>query len=121
VISDGYQLERLPKHSVQVLLGYRTTLANNMDFFANFDLFYQSKRFVDSTEQRYFDGYWDSDARIGVETEKWSALAYVSNVFEDDTVRGGTGTGDFHPFGSAAFALNAAPKRQYGVRLDYNF
>jgi len=119
--SSGFQLERLAKHSFQAQFGVRQPITDTIDVLFNFDAFYQSKRFIGSTEQNFIPGYWDSDLRIGFETKQWSAIGYVSNVFDNQTVRGGFAFGDFHPFGNAGFALQAAPRRQFGVRLGYNF
>ena len=119
VISDGFSIERSPKHSLLASVSYTMPITDELDAFLNVDAQYQDKRYIDTTELHYFGSYWNMDARIGVETEAWSVFAYGKNILDDDTPRGGTGTGDFHPFGSAAFALNAAPKSQYGVRASY--
>ncbi len=119
IIADGNSIERSPKHSLRGTIGYTVPITSDMDAFAEVDAQYQAKRYIDVNELHWFGSYWNVDTRIGVETEEWSIFAYGRNILDDDTPRGGTGTGDFHPFGSAAFALNAAPKSQYGVRASY--
>jgi outer membrane receptor protein involved in Fe transport len=121
ITADGFQLERLSKHSLRGQVGYRTPVSETVDLFTNFDVFYQSRRYLNTTELEFVPAYWDSSLQIGVETDRWSALAYATNLFDNLTPRGATSFGDFHPFGAAGFVLNAAPRRQVGARVSYKF
>ena len=118
---SGNQIERQPNHAMSASGTYSVPVTDSFNAFATVDVQYQSKRFINTSERFFFGAYWNVDARLGVEAEKWSIFAYGENIFEDDTVRGGTGMGDFTAFGNAAFALNAPPKDQYGVRLSYSW
>jgi len=92
---------------------------------------YQDERWADQDNFVKWDDYWLADARLGFEAESWSILAYVDNVFDDDTIKSGGSGPDFgraitdmgfsgglvrsHFFGPLPMPRN------FGVRLNYNF
>ena len=121
VSSKGNQIERQPNHALSASGTYSVPVTEAFNVFGTVDIQYQSKRFIGAAERFSFGSYWNVDARLGLESENWSLFAYGENIFEDDTIRGGTGMGDFAAFGNAAFALNAPPKDQYGVRISYSW
>ncbi len=125
---SGNQLEGAPKHSLTGGVQYRATLSGDIDWLAEADIKYQSKRFIDYYNQLYLNSYWNIDVRAGVTTSRWNVVAYVNNVFDDDTLK--TGANDFPDFNRSligSFSLgyvaqfNAPDKRQVGVRAGYRF
>lgn len=119
ISSNGNRIERAPKHSLNMSAGYTTPISNDLNLFGVVDAQYQSNRGNDTAEAHFYPSYWNVDARLGVENDIWSIYAYGTNIFGDDTVRGGTGFGDFTAFGNIGYALNAPPKTQVGVRASY--
>lgn len=119
--STGSRIERAPKHALNLSAGYRTPITNELELFGVIDAQYQSNRGNDTAEAHFYPSYWNVDARLGVENEIWSVYAYGTNILGDDTVRGGTGFGDFTAFGNIGYALNAPPKTQLGVRASYSW
>jgi outer membrane receptor protein involved in Fe transport len=102
-----------------------------LDWFAGTNVSWQDERFLDEENVTAADAYWMVDARLGLEGDRWSALVYLDNVFDDDTIlTGGPGpdfgqqiveTGFLAGFGvSNIFGVLPDP-RTFGVRLSYTF
>jgi len=90
-----------------------------MDMVVDLSAQYQSKRNQDSNAFHYFGSYVNVDGRIGVDTETWSAFLYGENIFNDDTVRSGQGSGDFSALGNLAIITFEPDKAQFGLRFGY--
>ncbi|MEQ8510128.1 MAG: TonB-dependent receptor [Rhodospirillaceae bacterium] len=118
---SGKRIERSPKHALNLSAGYTVPISDDLDLFGVIDAQYQGRRGNDTAEASFYPSYWNVDARFGVENDVWSLFAYGTNILGDDTVRGGTGFGDFTAFGNIGFALNAPPKTQLGVRASYSW
>ena len=116
---SGEALERTPKHSLTVAASYSTPITNSMDMVVDLSAQYQSKRNQDSNAFHYFGSYVNVDGRIGVDTETWSAFLYGENIFNDDTVRSGQGSGDFSALGNLAIITFEPDKAQFGLRFGY--
>lgn len=116
---NGKDLEAAPKHSLTLGGGYRIPITSEIDVFGDVDVQVQSKRFLSQANRLYWGSFWNVDARVGFETDDWSVYGYGQNIFNEDTPRGGTGTGDFTAFGNLAVAIAAPPKSQFGVRASY--
>lgn len=119
--SSGSRIERAPMHALNLSAGYTAPISDDLDLFGVIDAQYQSNRGNDTAEAHFYPSYWNVDARFGVESDVWSVYAYGTNILGDDTVRGGTGFGDFTAFGNIGYALNAPPKTQLGVRASYSW
>jgi hypothetical protein len=65
--------------------------------------------------------YINVDGRIGLQSDDTSIFAYGENIFNDDTVRSGQGSGDFAALGNLAIITFEPPKAQFGVRVGYAF
>ncbi len=120
----GGPLERTPKHSMTFASYYVRALPwEGFDFVFDVAAQYQSKRFQDTNTYHFFDSYWNVDARAGVQGENFSVFVYGENVFDNDTVKSGQGTGDFFApqSGSLAIATFAPDPAHYGVRVSLNY
>ena len=118
---SGEPLERTPKHALTVAASYRTPVSNSMDLVVDLSAQYQSKRNQDSNAFHYFGSYVNVDGRIGVDTDQWSVFLYGENIFGDDTVKSGQGSGDFSALGNLAIITFEPDKPQGGVRFNYRF
>ena len=137
---SGNALEGAPKHSLQLGPRYRRQLQGDTSWFIEGDAHYQSKRYVDFYNQLYFDSYWNTDIRFGIDSPTWSVTAYINNLLDDRTVK--TGINDFVDFNRSlistppagvppaitalsnqqfVFQGNFPDKRQFGVRASYKF
>jgi len=67
------------------------------------DIQWTDDRFTDIENAAFVKAYWNTDFRIGLQGQNWEVLAYVNNLFDDDTVRftgGGPGLGCCFVLGS---------------------
>ncbi len=108
----GNQLEDAPEGSFASSIRYDRQLTGELSAFFETDLQWTDDRFTDIDNAAYTKAFWNTDIRFGVQAENWEILAYINNVFEDDTVRftgGGPGLGCCFVLGSGIDLLEAAP------------
>ncbi|MBT9470523.1 MAG: TonB-dependent receptor [Pseudomonadota bacterium] len=126
----GNELEKAPRHAAVATLSYKapSALGDGIDWLAEVDGIYQSKRFIDAANTRYMDGYATADIRVGLSAERWDFTFYVDNVFDDDTVKSAevkTGDVDRVVLGintSTSVVLATLPDpRTFGVRLNFKY
>jgi outer membrane receptor protein involved in Fe transport len=127
----GNKLERAPEHSVVALARYTRPLAEGgKKFFIEGDVQSQTERYVDIWNQNKLDDYVIADLRFGITSDRWDALLYIDNVFEDSTVLSGNANpGDvaqsildptnFAPADTIGVSL--PDPRIIGVRFNYRF
>ena len=128
----GNKLERTPENAVVFQATYTRQLASqNFDWFIDVNANWEDERYLDENQFAKFDDYWRVDARLGLSGEQWEAIAYVDNVFDDDTIlTGGSGpdfgrqvseTGLLAGFGASHFFGVLPEPRTVGVRASYRF
>ena len=128
----GNKLERTPENALVLQANYTRQFGSlNFDWFVEANANYEDERFLDENEFVKFDDYWRVDARAGLTGENWEAIAYVNNLFDDDTViTGGSGpdfgrqvteTGFLAGFGAGHFFGVLPEPRTVGVRASYRF
>ncbi|MDJ0928078.1 MAG: TonB-dependent receptor [Gammaproteobacteria bacterium] len=136
---SGNELESSPPGAFAGSLRYGRQLTGELDFYVETDVQWTDKRFTDITNQSFTKAFWNTDLRIGLQSANWEILAYVNNLFDDDTVRfagGGPGLGCCFVLGSeidTATTTNVVadlplyksaflpPPRVIGVRASYRF
>jgi outer membrane receptor protein involved in Fe transport len=113
---SGNDLENAPEGSFVGQLRYARELPSDLSFYIETDVQWTDKRYSDITNNFYTDEFWNADFRVGLQAETWEVLAYVDNVFDDDTVRssgGGPGLGCCFVLGSSLdFTPGLAPEDQ---------
>lgn len=126
------RLERTPRNAITTSFNYtKPFLDTPYEWFVELASTYQDKRYLEADNSLFFDSYYNFDTRIGLIGERFDILAYVDNIFEDDTIKtGGTGPdfgnqvvelGFVAGLGvSHVFATLPAP-RVFGVRANYRF
>jgi iron complex outermembrane receptor protein len=129
---SGNSLERTPDNSFVGILNLQRPFLNQpFDWLTEFNATYQDERFVDADNFVKFDDFWLIDFRVGLASEKWSLVAYLDNVLDDNTLKSGGSGPDFakqnQELGFTAglgvqqyFGLLPEP-RTFGVRLLMNF
>ena len=130
---EGNTLEGAPTHSLQLNATYRRPINASLSWFGEIGLQATSKRFIDDTNVSWLPGYVTSDFQLGFETDRWSVIGYVTNVFDDDTPKSAFFNIDL---AGTAFRLAPAPatlilpqllqptlpdQRQFGIRAKYAF
>ena len=129
---SGNKLERTPEHATVLTFNFTRQLpGGDMDWFLDANATWEDERFVDENNTAKFEDYWLVDARLGLTGERWEAIAYVENVFDDDTIRtGGTGpdfgqqvteTGFLAGFGTTNFFGTLPDPRTVGLRATVRF
>jgi len=128
----GNALERQPENALVTQLNYTRSLGNtSMEWFVEGNSSYQDKRWIDAENSTYFDSYWLTDIRFGLLADKWDALIYINNVFDDDTIKTGGSGPDFANqvqelgflagFGVNHYFATAPDPRVFGIRASYRF
>ena len=128
----GNGLERSPENALVTQINYTRGLGSTgMEWFIEGNSQFQDERFVDAENSLKFDSYWMTDLRLGLLADKWDALIYVDNVFDDDTIKTGGSGPDFGPqvrelgflagFGVNHYFATAPEPRVIGVRASYRF
>jgi iron complex outermembrane receptor protein len=123
----GNAVEKAPKNAVVLGANYTRPLGGtNLEWFVEGNALYQSKRNVDSEAATYFKAYKTVDMRLGLESDNWSALLFVDNVLDDDTIKTGTEIPDVsQPLDGVRpnfISIGYLPeKRVAGLRVNYNF
>ena len=119
VDQTGREMERVPQHNLNLSASYSRPISNAMNLQLDLLMQYQSERGLAAGRRHVFDSWVNVDARIGVQTDRWSLFAYVDNVTGDDTVRTAQSSGDFFALGNLATVIFAPDKRQAGLRFSY--
>ncbi len=88
---SGFTLEDAPRNAATMSATYVRPLGNicgcDVDMFWEADGQYTGKRFVEDTESVFVDSYWNSNMRIGVQTEQYEFLFFVNNIFQGDGIQ----------------------------------
>jgi iron complex outermembrane receptor protein len=129
----GNSLERAPEHAAVVSLMYRrpdSIFGDNVGWYAETTVTYESERYVDQFNSRLLQEHSLTDLRFGLETEAWELGLYVTNVFDDDTIRtADVRTGDVDRYvvgggvasGTNVLLVSLPEPRVFGARLKYRF
>jgi len=128
----GNKFERTPEHSLVGTLNYtRPLLDTGAEWFTELNATWQDERFVDPENYILWDAYWLVDLRLGVATERVEVVAYVDNLFDDDTLRSGGSGPDFAQqvvelgftagLGVTQYFGALPDPRVLGVRMTYRF
>lgn len=123
---SGNDVGRSPRHTLFLSAEARFPLSDdNTSLFANFDGLYRSARFVDEANLSRLPAYWRVGARIGVDWERFSVMAYVDNLFDNRTIETAQRTvdpGRTEGFAPSRGILAYLPNpRAFGVRLGARF
>ena len=140
----GNEVEDVPRHQLFAGLSWRSGLANGAELMIDFDVQYQGSRWMDEWNIVEIESYMLADFRVGLSRDSWTVMAYVENVFDDDTLRSGVAAPDFGAIGIVrgfvppprvpppgrffftllfpnALTLYYPDPREFGVRASYTF
>ncbi len=129
---SGNKLERTPEHAVALSASYtRPLLDTGLDLLLQTNANWTDDRYSDQDNGAYFESYWLVDLRAGLTGPRYEILAYVDNVFDDDTIRSGGSGPDFGRqvaetaftagLGVSHFFGTLPDPRIFGVRATYRF
>ncbi|RMF94561.1 MAG: TonB-dependent receptor [Gammaproteobacteria bacterium] len=127
---SGNQLEFAPEHAVRISGRYQRPFDASRDWFIEGDASFTDERFVQANNTLALDSYWTSNLRVGLSSDHWEVIAYVDNLFDDDTVKEGLDNIDsrylaFPSFGSILVPNGARyllpDPRTYGLRVAWRY
>jgi outer membrane receptor protein involved in Fe transport len=129
---SGRKLERTPEHAVVLTGNYtRQFFQQDFDWFVETNATWQDERFLTEDNLVKFEDVWLVDLRLGLSAEKWEAIGYVDNLFDEDKIiTGGNGpdfgqqiteTGFLAGFGSLHWFGTLPQPRTVGLRANYRF
>lgn len=135
----GNQFPLSSKHQASAFIDFERAIGQGgMSFFANADVSYESKKYVQVHNRAYSPEATLVGARIGVRGDNWSVSAFGKNLTDEDAVPMTTRWLQVPYFSFASLAVGAnipgadtgTPRaffgalrreRQIGVELTYNF
>ncbi|MYA29728.1 MAG: TonB-dependent receptor [Gammaproteobacteria bacterium] len=91
----GNEIEDVPQHQLFAGISWRSPMANGGEFMVDFDVQYQGSRYEAEWNLLEIESYMLADLRVGVSRGPWTAMLYVSNLFDDDTMRSALSAPDF--------------------------
>ncbi len=128
---SGNQLELAPENAFFGAVNLTKPFGSGgTEWFAEISANYQDERYTDDNNLATLDDYWLFDARAGLMSDRWNAILYVDNVFDNDTL---LNWGNSPDFGAApvdagisnifsVMEISALPnKRTFGIRVNLNF
>ena len=127
---SGKELTYAPKNAFVGTVAYMHNLTAETDWFVETNFQYQDERFVDEANNLALDSYWLANLIGGVKSSQWDVIAYVDNVFDDDTIRSGLGNIDIRYLNASPSFTVMTPnsarallpdQRAYGLRVNYRF
>jgi outer membrane receptor protein involved in Fe transport len=123
----GNEVPRSPQHQFGASINWRQPVFDQLEFVARVDANYRSKSFVQVDNLQWVGERTLVNARLGLESDRWTVTAWVENLFDDDTLVGGTRYVDFKndnvagPGFPRGYLVTLAPGRQFGLTASYSF
>ena len=140
----GNEIEDVPSHQLFAGISWRSPMANGGEFMVDLDFQYQGSRYEAEWNLLEIESYMLADLRAGVTSGPWMIMAYVNNLFDDDTMRSALSAPDFAGISVVAgfvppprvappgrlFVTQLFPNstniyypdpREFGIRASYTF
>ena len=137
----GNEIEDVPQHQLFAGISWRSAMANGGEFMVDLDVQYQGSRYEAEWNLLEIESYMLADLRLGVSRGSWTLMAYVNNLFDDDTMRSALSAPDFAGIGVVIWPGRFSPRggpvftqlfpnstniyypdpREFGVRASYTF
>ena len=83
----GNEAPRVPKHNVAASANWQAPMpgASALEWFLRNDVLYESKRYSTASNLTASPSQLTWNARIGLESEQWTASIYVNNITDEDS------------------------------------
>ena len=138
---QGQRAPRFPEWSGSFTTSYERpinmdSIASDVNWFARSDVFYTGEFFDENTNLAETEAAVDVNIRTGLRFDSLSVELFATNLFKENAVLGANNIADtsfdvrgMNPFNAAQIfdfsreSVHVAlrPRRQFGVRVDYNF
>lgn len=84
---SGREFEFAPRNAVVTGFTLQSSMEGGRTLFLEGDLIYQDERYLSQYNDSKLDSFTTFDLRFGLRGDKWDVMAYVENMFDDDTVK----------------------------------
>ncbi len=129
---SGKQLERQAKNAFSGSFSYVQPFEGSAnEWFVEGDVIWNDKRYLDQDNATYFEAYWLTNLRAGVQSDEWDIVLFVDNVLDDDTFRTGGAGPDFAlqasrlgfsaGLGVNGYFVTLPDPRTVGIRTTFRF
>ena len=81
----GNEAPRVPKHNVAASAVWQAPISGELEWFLRNDFIYESKRYNTTSNLTWAPSQFTWNARLGLESEKWSVSLYVDNLTDEDS------------------------------------
>ena len=82
---DGKRLEDAPKHAAVLTSSWVWPFFNSgVDLFFETDAQYTGRRPIDADNRAWAPEWWNANLRIGIQSDQFTLMGYVENVFDGD-------------------------------------
>ena len=123
--AKGFDFPLVPKLSGAAYGQYSGELSDTRSWYARADLTYIGKRYDSIANFAYVPGQFRTNLRAGLTGDRWEVVAFVNNLFDDDTLEASRYNSDSaaDPFFFQLAASEAVlpNKRQFGVTATFRF
>ena len=120
--AGGSLSPRFPKWAGSVGAAYTLPLANDWRATIRADAAYKGQRYTDEVNLAYAGGYWNTDARLTLNNDRFRVSAFVENLFDTDAVVGASRFRDISVPGNAfSFPYQLLEPRRFGVTAGVSF
>ena len=113
---DGNSLERQSKVSAALLLGWQRPLGAKRSAYANFDLNYQGKQYLEALNLGSTGDRTLANLRVGLDGGDWDVSLWSKNLFDERYV-----ANSFVVFFANSYVVGLGDARSYGLTLRYRF
>lgn len=116
----GATVARFPSTTASLGVTYRHDVFSDFQAFYRIDGNYQGREYADLTNLVWLDPFIMSNARVGLDNDKFKIEFYVLNLFNNKTPQGIAQTTE-QIGGRQTITVTPALKRTFGVRAGYKF
>ncbi|MCB2108889.1 MAG: TonB-dependent receptor [Rhodobacteraceae bacterium] len=117
----GNRRSGVPRTSGSVSGEFTNIVTGNTEGYVRMDVIYRGPQYVTEANLTTVGEAVISNVRAGIRTDAYSLEAYVTNLFDDDTLpSSGIGV-DVITFQQNEYRANLPDRRHWGIRATYNF
>ena len=113
---DGNSLERQSKISGALLLTYAGELNADWDYYANLDINYQGKQYIEALNQAWTAPRTITNLRFGLSSEHWEAAIWARNLLDEEYA-----ANSFFITFANSYVVGLGERRTFGVTAKYKF
>jgi iron complex outermembrane receptor protein len=121
----GNRLPTVPEFTASLAADYSHRLTDTLDWYGRADYTYQGEKYTDFANSTKVGDSQLATLRLGVRNEKLTVEAFVTNLFDDDTMLSALLGVDvltfLTPTNKNELRFSPPIPRQYGLRVTYDF